>query len=118
MTFNLPIFKDRFILTSISIALVALQAAIWPIFFKLNDLPEQVIFWHTLPPAGRLAPAELLWFIPATAAAIIILNAIAAYFLYRRYPSIAQTIIGFTALACILAAITIIKTILIYTTLI
>lgn len=108
--------KDRFILATITIALVALQLAIWPVLLKISELPEDVIFWHTLPPAGRLAPAEQLWLIPGVAAIFMIINIAGAYFFYRRSPLISQTLTAITALVSILAATTIIKTILIYTT--
>ena len=109
--------KDRFILLAITISIIALQVALWPIILKLADLPDEVAFWYTLPPAGRLAPANYLWFIPGIAATSLMINLVLGFFLYRKHPSTSQTLAAVAALVSILAAIAIVKTFLIYTTL-
>lgn len=109
--------KDRYILLFITVAIVALQVALWPLVLKINDLPNEVALWHTQPPINQLAPTESLWIIPGVAAACFTLNTIIAFILYRRFPTTAQLLTAISALVGILAAFSVINTILIYTTL-
>ena len=109
--------KDRFILFTITLAIISLQIAFWSIWFRLEQLPREVAFWYTLPPADRLAPAHYLWLIPGLAAGFFIFNAILAFFLYRKYPAAAQTLAACSTLLCLIAAIAVVKIVLIYSTL-
>jgi hypothetical protein len=110
-------FKDRYILLFITVTLIALQAALWPLVLKISDLPNEVALWYTQPPINRLAPTAYLWIIPGVAAACFAVNTIIAFFIYRRFSATAQLLVILSALIGILAAFSVINTILIYTTL-
>jgi hypothetical protein len=112
------VFKNRFILATTTIAIVALQVMLWLLIIKSSSLPEEVVLGYTLPPAQRLAPMPNLWWIPAIAGVAWLLNLGIGWRLYRRYPTITKMLATISAVICILAAITLIKTITIYTSLI
>lgn len=110
-------FKDRYILLFITIAIIAIQAALWPLVLKIGDLPNEVALWYTQAPINRLAPTELLWIVPGVAAVCFVINTLTAFFLYRRFPATSQLLTALSALIGVLAAFSVINTILIYTTL-
>lgn len=110
-------FKDRYLLLFITIALIALQVALWPLVLKIGELPNESALWYTQPPIDRLAPTEFLWIIPGVAAGCLVVNVILGSVLYRRFPATAQLLAALSALIGILAAFSVLNTILIYTTL-
>lgn len=110
-------FRNRYILLFTTVSILFIQVALWPLLLKINDLPNEVALWYTQPPIDRLAPAEYLWLIPGSATAGFIINTIIAFFVYRRFPETSLLLSAFSALICILAAFSVINTILIYTTL-
>ena len=110
-------FKDRYFLAASTVSLIALQIALWPLILKAKNLPAEVAFWYTQPTASQLAPASYLWIIPASALMCWLINLILGFILYRRYPAITRLLATYSAIISIFAAIAIIKTILIYTSL-
>lgn len=111
-------FKDRYILATTTIFIIALQVILWPIILKLPNLPSEIVFWYTLPSSKHLAPVSYIWIIPAIAVACWLLNAIIGWRLYRRYPATTHLLFTVSATVAILAAITVVQTVLIYVSLI
>lgn len=110
--------KDRYILATTTIFIIAIQAALWPIIYKLSSLPGQIVYWQTAVGGQRLAPTYYIWIIPAVAIACWLINAGLGWRLYRRYPAITHLLFTVSAAISIMAAITVIRTILIYVSLI
>lgn len=111
-------FKDRYILAATTIFIIAIQIILWPIILKLPNLPGQIVFWQTQVGGQRLAPTYYIWIIPATAIICWLINAVLGWKLYRRYPAITHLLFTVSAFIAAMAAITAIRTILIYTSLV
>lgn len=77
-------------------------------------MPSEVVLGYTLPPAERLAPVSNLWLIPAIAGIAWLINLAIGWRLFRRYPIISKMLNTISTVVCILAAITLIKTVSIY----
>ncbi len=90
---------------------------LWLLILKAKNLPAEVAFWYTLPIDQRLAPSTYLWIVPAIALACCIINLSLSWWLYRKYPAAARLLATIAAVVCLLAVITTIKTILIYSSL-
>lgn len=107
-------FKNRYILAVTTITIIALQAMLWLLILKAKNLPAEVVFWYTLPPSQRLAPVSYVWVIPAIALGCWLINLGLGWRLFRRYPATTKLLATVSAFICILATIAVIKTILIY----
>jgi hypothetical protein len=109
--------KDRLIQITSTLSLIAIQATIWPLILHTKDLPNQVPLWYVLPSASRLAPISYFWYIPILACFFWLSNTAIAYLLYRRNPRLAQGLTCISVAITCMAAITILKTVSIYTSL-
>jgi hypothetical protein len=112
------VFKNRYILAATTVSIIALQVMLWLLILKAKSLPSEVVLWYTLPVTQRLAPISYLWLIPATALVSWIINLALGWYLFQRYPATTKLLATVATTICLLGAISIAKTILIYTSLI
>ena len=108
-------FKDKFILATTTITLIAIQLMLWLLIIKSKKLPQEVILWYTQPVSHQLAPVAYLWTIPVAALACWLVNIGLSYWLFQKHTPISRLLNTAATFICLLAAIAVIKTILIYT---
>jgi hypothetical protein len=108
------VFKNRYILAATTVTIIALQIMLWLLVLKAPSLPNEVVLWYTLPSTQQLAPASYLWIVPAIALASWLINLLAAWRLFRRFPATSQLLVTVSAGVSILAAIGVVKTVFIY----
>ncbi len=108
-------FKDRAILSGTIIALLGIQLAAWSLWFRIDELPKEVPLWYTASPINQLADVQWLWFIPGLAAGLWLVNVGLGVWLYRKYSTISQMLVVVAAAGGLLAAVAMIKTIMIFT---
>jgi hypothetical protein len=110
-------FKDRYILASTTLSLIFLQIMLWLLILRSKDLPSEVAFWYTQPTTDRLAPVSFLWIIPAIALICWLVDLIFGYWLYKKHLPLSRLMATISTSVCFLAAIAVVKTVLIYVSL-
>ena len=99
-------FKDRFVILSILVAIVFIQLMMWGIFLNRQVLPPEVPLFYFRPwGVGQLAPSHQLWYIPALAGGFFIINVLLARYLFRRDKVLAQLLVFGASVIAVVAAL-------------
>ena len=99
-------FKDRFIILSILMAIIFIQLMMWVIFLNRQVLPPQVPLFYFRPwGEGQLAPSHQFWFIPAFTGGIFVINVMLARYLYRQDKILAQLLVFGAAVIAVVATL-------------
>lgn len=113
----LPYFQDRVILAALTLSLVLIQVGVWVLWFKLPDLPSQAPLWYTAAPIYQLVDVGYLWIIPGFATGSLLVNLGLGIWLHRKYEVVSRMLLVASAGISLLAAVAVIRTVQIFTTL-
>lgn len=98
--------KNRFLLANLTLNIVIIQVMLWALILRHSALPPQVPLWYNKAwGETQLTDPSNLWYLPATATAILVPHLLLGFLFYRREKLLTQLLIVFSNLVSLLCAV-------------